>query len=438
MSASVLLLVLAGLAGGSGLFVDWAAFRGRADSCRVEFFYAVPYDRLDYQARDTGLVADFSIRFEMSNEKGYRQDEMIFKQARIGSFAEAAQSRRSFVDGFSVSARPGRYRVRATLAKPAPIQADSAGSKVEYLAAESYEGTIEVPDLGPGFALSSIQLAAGMVYDSSTGGFSVVPNPIRRYGGSGLDRVYFYFEGYDLAPAADSYDIRVAVVGPAPAAETLVTAGPMAKPKTGTRVSSALGVSVEGLEAGEYRLVVELHDRGRGESRRCGADFRVGDESVGPGPKTPYRIELTELEKRYYRQLGHVATQREFAYYNALSDSGKEAYLAWFWARHNLAEFARRMEAAANRYRTSRTSGVDTDRGRIYVKYGEPDDVERKVLEIDRKPREYWHYYNLGYVFVFIDLAGDGNFKLVYTTSLDEPRTGYEHYLTPDEEELFR
>jgi GWxTD domain-containing protein len=274
-----------------------------------------------------------------------------------------------------------------------------------------------------------------VVMDTTSGGFSVVPNPGRRFGGEGVDRVYFYFEGYGLDPAADSYEVVTRVLSPE--ADTLVSTGPQVKPRSGTDVSSALGVSVARLDPGEYQLELELSDRHGGSVRRR-AGFRVSGAAEEPGDETPYRLNLTPLEKKYYNRLEYVATATELAYYNALSDSGKEAYLAWFWSRHNLSEFVRRMETANERYRTSTAGGLDTDRGRIYVKYGEPDEVERKVLEVHVRPREYWQYYNQGYVFIFIDITGTDNYRLAWTNSPHETRTGYEGLLTPEEEELYR
>jgi len=144
---------------------------------------------------------------------------------------------------------------------------------------------------------------------------------------------------------------------------------------------------------------------------------------------------LSDQERMYYRDIQYIATPREVAYYNSLSESGKDVWLASFWSKHNLTEFARRLETAENRFRRQRTPGVRTDRGRIYVKYGEPDAIEQKVIETQIRPREYWHYYSSGYVYVFVDIRGDGNYRLAYTNNKDEPPTGFESYLTPEEQE---
>ena len=434
-SKIAVLTVLAAMQAGAvpAVSVDWAAFQATGDTSRVEVFYAIPYDLLEYEeAPDAGAIARFSVRFQLLGPEGTVEDATIYKQARIDDFSRAREAQRVFVDGFGVPVRSGRYLLRVTISSLTGMQAGdtvvSGGSVCE--------DSIEVPDFRDEPALSTIQLAAGIVHDTASGGFSVVPNPTRRYGGDGVDRVYFYFEGYGLSPAADSYDVTTGILDRAAEPETLVGSTQAKYKGQSTRVSAALGASIDGLDEGEYVLAVAVADRATGGIVSRSTRFTVAGEGV-PADQTPYRLEMTELETRYYDRLDFIATPRELAYYNALSDSGREAYLAWYWSRHNLSEFARRMETARVRYRSSNRDGLKTDRGRIYVEYGEPDEVERRVLEVDRRPREYWQYYNQGFVFVFIDLTGSDDYRLVYTNSPHEPATGYERLLTPDEAEIF-
>jgi len=57
-------------------------------------------------------------------------------------------------------------------------------------------------------------------------------------------------------------------------------------------------------------------------------------------------------------------------------------------------------------------SGAKTDRGRIYIKYGAPDTIERDS-NIDDKVVETWFYKQLKRSFIFIDNDGNGKFQLV-------------------------
>jgi hypothetical protein len=62
--------------------------------------------------------------------------------------------------------------------------------------------------------------------------------------------------------------------------------------------------------------------------------------------------------------------------------------------------------------------GWSTDRGRILLTYGKPNEIDRYYMEIDKKPHEIWHYHELegGSIFVFADITGFGEFDLIHST----------------------
>ncbi len=428
MSAVVALLVA--LTGALDFSADWSAFRAGGDSSRVEFFYAIPYDELLYTQTDSGLLAQFSVQLEMTGlDNNFQQAGTVLKQARIRSFQEAMQAQRSFVDGFSVTAPAGTYRFRIAVA-----ETSSAGSS-----AGTREDTLRLKGFNAGLALSSLEVGSSALTDTVTGAVSVIPNPSHRFPDKGLEALYVYYEGYNLSPDSDFYRVRAAIVrdrGGKP--DTVVKTQPLAKPKHGASAAYALGVSTAGVEPGAYTFALELTDLAANRSVTAGRGFVIGSNEPERAAVGPSLDSLSPLEQRYYDQIQYLATAKQVAYYNVLSDSGKQVYLAKFWGTRNLAEFSRRMETADGRFRQAKTSGINADRGRIYVKYGEPDAVEQKVVEAETRPREYWHYYGTGYVFIFIDIRGDGNYRLAWTNAKDEPRTGLESYLTPDEEEQFK
>jgi len=83
-----------------------------------------------------------------------------------------------------------------------------------------------------------------------------------------------------------------------------------------------------------------------------------------------------------------------------------------------LIEFINRLKYVEDKFSTVFKQGYYTDRGRIYIKYGQPDIVETYQFEIGYKPYEIWEYYSYGgYRFVFSDLGGDGEFWLVYSST---------------------
>ncbi len=405
-------------------YLDWSAFRHTADSCRVEFYYGVPYDQLTFQPVEGELVALFDVTLTMQGlTSHFSETGTIRKRARLRSFQEAITSKRLFVDQFSVIAPPGTYHIQVQL--------------TDTLNSGTIVDTITVPDLSRGLGLSSIQLAAGLIKDTLTGRLAIVPNPRHTFPVTEHLNLYLYFEGYGLAPDSTNYEVRYALLNQA-TGDTVISSSPIVRQKTGTSTALTLELGLDSIKPGDYKIAVQLTDPGANQTASAEHPLTIASETPTPPTPSPFTLTLSPREERYYREIQFLATPRELAYYNSLSDSGKTAYLAWFWSRHNLGEFVRRMETAETRFKTARTPGVKTDRGRIYVKYGEPDAVERKTMEMEIKPREYWFYYQEGLTFIFVDLRGDGNYRLVWTNSPEEPATGLEGQLTPEEENQFR
>ncbi len=99
---------------------------------------------------------------------------------------------------------------------------------------------------------------------------------------------------------------------------------------------------------------------------------------------------------------------------------------AWnrFWLRRDpnpssevnedLGEFLRRLDIILRLFSDFRP-GWQTDRGRIYMRYGQPDDI------VDRQGRTFgttyqlWYYYSRGIVYIFEDMLGTGDFRLLDT-----------------------
>ncbi len=428
---SACLALLLGLTAVLDFGADWSAFKAGGDSTRVDFFYAIPYDELLYtQAGDSGLVAEFSVRLELSGlDNSFRQEGTILKRARIKSFQEAFAAQRNFVDGFSVTAPPGRYRFGIAVAETS----DAGGTE------GALGDTIALPGFNDGLSISSLEVGSTALTDTASGAISVLPNPLHRFPLAGLEGLYVYYEGYNFSPDSSSYRVRAAIYrdrGGRP--DTVVKTQPLSRPKQGTRVAYALGVSVAGVEPGAYTFGVELTDVAAGRSVSASREFVLGTAAPEPVASGPAPDSLPPLEQKYYDQIQYLATPRQLAYYKSLTEAGKSTYLAKFWSFRDLAEFSRRMETADSKYSQPKIAGHDTDRGRIYVKYGEPDAIEQKVIEVETRPREYWHYYNTGYVFVFIDIRQDNNYRLAWTNAKEEPKTGFESYLTLDEQEQFK
>lgn len=72
-----------------------------------------------------------------------------------------------------------------------------------------------------------------------------------------------------------------------------------------------------------------------------------------------------------------------------------------------------RVIIADQRYTVFKTRpGWKSDRGRIYIKFGEPDEIENIERQRDGYYYLIWHYYKQQRKFIFLDRIGTGDFQL--------------------------
>jgi len=76
-------------------------------------------------------------------------------------------------------------------------------------------------------------------------------------------------------------------------------------------------------------------------------------------------------------------------------------------------EFYKRADFAIKNFASiGKKNGAKTDRGKIYLIYGAPDEIKRRYTEMNNI-EEIWHYNKLNKIFVFSDKSGLGNFVLI-------------------------
>ncbi|MBN1620262.1 GWxTD domain-containing protein [candidate division WOR-3 bacterium] len=99
----------------------------------------------------------------------------------------------------------------------------------------------------------------------------------------------------------------------------------------------------------------------------------------------------------------------------------KNEFLNDFWAskdptpsteRNEVMEtYYRRISFAEERF-VEGVKGWRTDRGRVYVLLGLPDEIEDYSFQMDREPYQVWYYYSRGIKFIFVDEHLIGDYEL--------------------------
>jgi GWxTD domain-containing protein len=152
-----------------------------------------------------------------------------------------------------------------------------------------------------------------------------------------------------------------------------------------------------------------------------------------------------EFDSSPFSQMDSTTIQDEFDYIRYLIKeeikpvysqmkklTQKRQLLFQFWKMNDLdplsqkpdfrQEYYRRIRYANEKFRAFKVDGWKTDRGRVYMVYGQPSDVEQHPNESDRYPYEIWYYNEIqnGVKFIFADLESHNNYRLLHSDLLGE------------------
>ena len=290
--------------------------------------------------------------------------------------------------------------------------------------------------------------------DRSTTGASlrrrVQPNPLRYYG-LYHTTLLLYAERYGPAGTLDYRILRSAD------GQLVASGRDSSRAGEGGVAGYLLRADVSRLSAGAYRIELIAPET---DSCAISAPFEVLWDSAS------WNQDQQALLEQAFVLLGPAEYERV----QAMSRGEVEAYMRDLWGRHDpnpstgfneLEETYRARVEYANRfYGTSFRRGMLTDRGRVYIRYGPPDDVTKELnpqdedlvakilpgevatdrVDIIRNPQprnvrddsayEVWSYQirgeplfpeqevpvqRTGIKFIFIDDMGYGDMRLVYT-----------------------
>ena len=414
-------------------YVDTASFRSHVEGqSRLEIYTKISNDQLLFQKEGGRFLSHIETSLGLFDGEeqvaGGRWDDRIvasrYEDTRAGSIEQIRQ--------YVFLVRPGRYRLVARMR-------DLLAQKVSGVEIEA-----EVPAYGAErLQLSRLMFAQriGSPSDSTTtavlhpsageqrsrGEFSsasavfmkgtrqVIP-VVQRVYGEAFPTLMVYVEVYNRGSGVPLtleyrvYDRWNKIV--LRRSETV-----REDPKEGVEIDSAgtilktASLDLTALSEGPYQLQIVAREGSSGGQASTSGMFQI---------RRSYRALFRTKPKDVIESLRYIASKKEL---KALqSEDEQERMEAWdrFWERR--APFSKALELQEEYYRRVRYANVQftnvihrgwrTDRGRIYILYGSPDEVQRYPFEVDRKPYEIWRYYKINQEFVFVDEDGFGEYRL--------------------------
>lgn len=252
----------------------------------------------------------------------------------------------------------------------------------------------------------------------------------------GRPQLYYLIEAY--TPAPDSGEMLLSVVDTGGKALVRTRAQPLKFAAGGGVLKGSTDLT--GLPEGAYRLEVSIAIGERKVQRT--APFTMGSLQDAVARDMAYR----KTDEGYFAvmtvpqldgaraPLDYIAKSGEMESWSSdLSQTAKARFLTAFWQRRDPTPGTGDNEARDQFYLAINTAnarfqeagrqlvpGWRTDRGRIYLKMGEPQEIKIRP-NMGREPTvEAWNYLIQSRQYIFMDQANNGVYRLMYSNDLNE------------------
>jgi GWxTD domain-containing protein len=300
-------------------------------------------------------------------------------------------------------------------------------------------------------SISDIQIASKMIQGSDNtnsifykNSFEIIPIPNLVFG-ENQPVLFFYTELYNLKD--DSYlteNFRLNEIILNSRGKIVSRKDKVLTRKTDTRVEVGSFVLAK-LPTDTYTLIVSIIDTvnnvGVNSSKRFFVynpnivDSDTSFSTLKPVLSSTFGAMSEEELDDIFAKSKYIASSGEIDKFNKLKgEESKREFLFDFWnARDNTPstteneyfyDYLKRIELSNQRYNSMQKQGWKTDRGRVFIIYGEPSEIERYPNQIESRPYEIWYYNEIegGIYFVFADLTGFSEYTLVHSTKRGELR----------------
>jgi len=256
------------------------------------------------------------------------------------------------------------------------------------------------------------------------GNLNIIPNPSRRYGIL-IPKLYFHYEIYGIAQNEQDLIVDYSIVDGADNKIKELKNVTIKKP--GASASVLHGMDVSSLKSGVYELVGLIKDSELNSAIKISRQFEIIQADFFQSSLAVTK----EQDDMFETILSYLGTSQQMDFYKSLNATGKTEYMIQYWKNLDLdpntienkylETIQKKFAYASKNFGWGRNLGWKTERARVLIKYGMPDEIDQHYSEPDSKPYEIWIYgFDKKYIFVFGDLQGNGKFILLHSDKQGE------------------
>ena len=419
---------------------NYVRFRGNETLSMVEVYYQIPLEQIEYVLDGEQYKLGFQIELTVSsNDSTYLNKSLKYP---FYSPTDTSSTRSKLIpvtQTFFID--NGEYEL---VTRVSDLYGDASREiKMPLHIRPTSPDTLKFSDILLSNSISA-DTTKGSFYKN---GYKVLPNIAKIYGPT-APMLFFYTELYNLDFSIDStnsnYVIRRSIRN---SQNKIVKELPeKTKKKPGSSSVEMGRFNILSLFTGQYLLRVEATDLATNQTCSVSQPFFIYNpkkmvnaaEMQGPtgtsnevNPDSRYDVMTEEEVDAEFDKAKYIATRTEMKTFKKLEITAKRNFLKEFWAKRDTNpttvfnefrdDYLSRAKYADDNF-SSMKDGWKSDRGRVLLIYGLPDEIERSPFTSSTKPYQFWRYFSVegGVEFVFVDKRNFGNFELVHSTARGE------------------
>lgn len=365
---------------------------------RLQVYVKVAFDELQFTVAAEQFQAHYEISVVINDNEGNQIDGKIEEQTISAENFDLTNSRQVYSTSYlKFDLQPGTYKISLGLAD---LETKKKRTVKDAFRLEKFsEKKLMVSDLS---FVRNIQVDSLGVKSFSPD----VANCIKDQ----TEQLFVYFEIYSQSDKAEQFLISY-VIKDLKGKEVIESS--YNRRKDDFRTLESFPLTISEFSQGKYLLGVKVKSGMRSAETEKAFFIRWANM-----PATISDIDLA------IRQLKYIADKKEFDQLKEASSDEKLKKFEEFWKAHDLTpgteanegmdEFYRRIYYTNENFSVFR-DGWKTDMGMIYIIFGPPSDIERHPFDLETKPHEIWYYHDINKQFVFMDLSGFGEYRLLTT-----------------------
>ncbi|MBI5214861.1 MAG: GWxTD domain-containing protein [Ignavibacteriae bacterium] len=367
---------------------------------RVDAYVQVPHEMLSFVKSDNLFRSSYEVTIDVLDKEGNLVNEKLWtEELSTEDYQE------------SVSPTTGKMSQKTFYLKPDSYEFVVQIRDVETRKLNQVKRAVKVREFSENLTLSDVMVVKQLNKEEEK--TVVVPN-IAATIGSAPEMISFFFEARSKTLPLEAKFIltlssKLGVV---------VRTDTLKKSLTKSKQSCFMNISSNALLAGEYTLDVKAYIPDSSDSslmKEVSSVSRRLNVRIQGLPVSVNDIDLA------IDQLQYVAEKEVIEEMKAAVAERKRDLFVEFWKKRDptketevnelMLEYYQRVEFA-NKNFSHYQEGWKTDRGNVYIVFGEPNNIERHPFDIDSKPYEIWTYFEMNREFVFVDETGFGDYRL--------------------------